>query len=113
MDIITKFNKSKNGHRYSFHPLNRIFMDKIMKPVGAVVRKKEGFEGQRACILTHAKRNYCARHSFCQQLYITDIGYYPTAALHDRERKNGCAQYILIYCVGVRGGIRFIIKHTP
>lgn len=78
-------------------------MDKIMKPVSATLTKKEGFEGQKACILTHAKRSFCARHSFCQQLYITDIGYYPTAALHSRERKNGCAQYILIYCVGGKG----------
>jgi AraC-like DNA-binding protein len=78
-------------------------MDKIMKPGSGTLRKKEGFEGQRACILTHAKRMFCAKHSFCQRLYITDIGFYPKAAFHNRERKNGCAQYILIYCVSGKG----------
>lgn len=103
MDIITKFRKLNIGYPFLFSRSNRIFMDKIMKPMAGIVRKKEGFEGQRACILSHAKRSFCAKHSFCQQLYITDIGFYPTAALHDRERKNGCAQYILIYCVSGKG----------
>lgn len=103
MDIITKF--MKLNQRLSFLLLNLMiaFMDKIMKPIAGSITKKEGFEGQKTCILTHAKRSFCARHHFCQQLYITDIGYYPTAALHNRERKNGCAQYILIYCVGGKG----------
>ena len=36
---------------------------------------------------------------FLQQLHITDIGYYPHAMYHYRERPNGVKQYILIYCV--------------
>ena len=37
-------------------------------------------------------------HELCKNLYITDIGYYPNAQYHNRERKKGCQQNILIYC---------------
>lgn len=40
-------------------------------------------------------------------LHITDIGYYPQAHHHFRERPNGSHdQLILIYCVGGQGEIR-------
>jgi AraC family transcriptional regulator, arabinose operon regulatory protein len=66
-------------------------------------KKKEGFEGQRTITLPQTKLKFCAQHSFCQNLYITDIGFYPHAAFHNRERKNGCPQYILIHCVKGKG----------
>jgi AraC family transcriptional regulator, arabinose operon regulatory protein len=78
-------------------------MDKNMAAEVDVPKKKEGFEGQRACILPLAKLKFCAKHVFCKNLYITDIGYYPNAAFHNRERKEGCLQYILIYCVKGKG----------
>jgi len=74
-----------------------------MKTQATTIKKKEGFEGQRACILPQIKRNFCAKQIFCRNLYITDIGFYPIAAFHNRERKNGCQQYILIYCVNGKG----------
>jgi AraC family transcriptional regulator, arabinose operon regulatory protein len=64
---------------------------------------KEGFQGQIACILPQHKRKFCASHPYCKKLYITDIGYYPNAAFHNRERKHGCKQFILIYCVKGEG----------
>src|SRR5699024_2780510 len=39
----------------------------------------------------------------CKNLYLTDIGYYPKALYHNRERKQGCEQYILIYCIHGKG----------
>jgi AraC family transcriptional regulator, arabinose operon regulatory protein len=68
-----------------------------------VPKKKEGFEGQRTIILPHTKQKFCAQHIFCSNLYITDIGFYPNAAFHNRERKNDCPQYILIHCVKGKG----------
>ncbi|MBZ4187598.1 AraC family transcriptional regulator [Niabella beijingensis] len=68
-----------------------------------VQKKMEGFAGQLTCILPQAKVKFCAQHIFCKNLYITDIGYYPNAAHHERERPRGCAQYILIHCVKGRG----------
>jgi AraC family transcriptional regulator, arabinose operon regulatory protein len=68
-----------------------------------IPKKKEGFEGQRTIILPQVKLKFCAQHVFCKNLYITDIGYYPHAAFHNRERKNDCSQYILIHCVKGKG----------
>ena len=36
-------------------------------------------------------------------LYITDIGYYPKAYNHFRERKEPISQYVLIYCMEGEG----------
>ncbi|SDC37494.1 AraC family transcriptional regulator [Niabella drilacis] len=76
-----------------------------MKPVNtsSAQKKKEGFEGQLACILPQVKVRFCAQHVFCKNLYITDMGYYPLAAHHERERPKGCTQYILIHCVKGKG----------
>jgi AraC family transcriptional regulator, arabinose operon regulatory protein len=78
-------------------------MEKSIKTYPPSPRKKEGFEGQRACILPQSLRNLSIKHRFCRHLYITDIGYYPHATYHNRERKKGCRQYVLIYCVKGRG----------
>lgn len=72
-----------------------------MNPVDG--EKKEGFEGQRAAVLPKALQSRCARHAYNGLLYITDIGYYPRAAQHRRERAKGCPQYILIYCTAGEG----------
>lgn len=76
-----------------------------MKPVSTedAQKKMEGFEGQLACILPPARVKLCSGHVFCKNLYITDIGYYPHAAFHERERGKGCPQYILIHCVKGKG----------
>ncbi len=39
-------------------------------------------------------------------LHITDIGYYPKAEGHFRERKNPINQYVLIYCIDGMGWYR-------
>jgi AraC family transcriptional regulator, arabinose operon regulatory protein len=79
----------------------------------SVPKKKEGFEGQRTIILPQAKLKFCAQHLFCRNLYITDIGFYPHAAFHNRERKNGSPQYILIHCVKGKGWYSMGNKQYP
>ncbi len=69
----------------------------------SAVKKQEGFDGQQTIILPKAKQTYCTKHEFCNNLYITDIGYYPHAAFHNRIREKGCPQYILIHCVKGKG----------
>lgn len=66
-------------------------------------RKKEGFAGQRSCVLPTELTRQIATHPLCENLYITDIGYYPKAALHARERRKGSPQHILIYCIKGEG----------
>lgn len=63
------------------------------------MRKKEGFQGQKAIVLPrNILSKYCERNKIISNLYITDIGYYPTAKFHYRERPHGADQHILIYC---------------
>jgi AraC family transcriptional regulator, arabinose operon regulatory protein len=68
-----------------------------------MVKKKEGFAGQRSAILPAELLKQLAAHPLCEALYITDIGHYPKAAFHDRERRRGSPQHILIYCVHGNG----------
>ncbi|MVT09465.1 AraC family transcriptional regulator [Chitinophaga sp. ysch24] len=76
----------------------------------AIKKLSEGFEGQLSCILPEATKRFCATHALCRKLYITDIGFYPHAGLHNRERPKGCTQYILIYCIEGEGWYRLYDK---
>lgn len=63
-----------------------------------MLKLRDGFSGEWSIILPDMIRKICAEDSFLKQLYLTDIGYYPHAMHHCRERPNGVDQYILIYC---------------
>ncbi|MBX6360596.1 MAG: AraC family transcriptional regulator [Acidobacterium ailaaui] len=65
----------------------------------STIKKKEGFTGEFVCILPNHIRQLVHKNSLCKNLYLTDIGYYPKALYHYRERQHGCKQYILIYCI--------------
>lgn len=63
------------------------------------IKKKEGFQGQKAIVIPRQILNSrCAKNPVINTLYITDIGYYPKAKFHYRERMHGADQHILIYC---------------
>jgi AraC-like DNA-binding protein len=65
-----------------------------------MLKKKEGFKGQRSIVLP--RKIIQAIHSLQpinEWIYITDIGYYPKAQYHFRQRTHGVDQHILIYCV--------------
>jgi len=68
-------------------------------------RAGDGFVGQRMIgipkrILASIKKN-----NLINKLYMTDIGFFPHAKFHFRERKSGCKQYILLYCLEGQGVI--------
>lgn len=70
-------------------------------------RKKDGFDGQKAVVIPRqilAKQ--CAKNAIISPLYITDIGFYPKARFHYRERLSGADQHILIYCVKGKGQLK-------
>jgi AraC-like DNA-binding protein len=68
--------------------------------------KKDGFQGQRAIIMpAPILESLCRSHPVVRQLYVTDIGYYPNAKYHHRQRLQGSNQYILIYCMGGKGTV--------
>lgn len=68
-----------------------------------MVKRKEGFTGQKAVNLPGSLLQELAKDDAFNQLYLTDIGFYPNAVYHFRERKEGCAEYVLIFCVAGKG----------
>ena len=76
-----------------------------------IPKKREGFEGQKAIVIPRKiLANQCAKNNIISTLYITDIGYYPKAKFHYRERPHGADQHILIYCY--EGSGRVIIRKS-
>lgn len=72
-----------------------------------MIKKKEGFRGQKAIVLPRKIINeLCLKNSIMKGVYITDIGYYPKAEHHFRERQHGSDQHILIYCAEGKGTAR-------
>lgn len=66
-------------------------------------RKIDGFAGQLAIVLPKSVIDICAETPPINSMFITDIGFYPKAQFHYRERPSGVSQNILIYCVDGKG----------
>lgn len=66
---------------------------------------KEGFIGQKMIVLPPNVVQYLKNSKVNVGFQITDVGYYPKAIYHDRQRPQGCEEYILIYCINGRGQI--------
>lgn len=68
------------------------------------IKRRDGFEGEKLISLpdTVWKKNI-KTNPVLGNLYITHIGYFPKAAYHYRERRNGCADNILVYCLRGKG----------
>jgi AraC-like DNA-binding protein len=76
-----------------------------------MIKKKEGFKGQRSIVLPRKiMRQSCRNNPIIEWVYITDIGYYPKAQYHFRQRAHGIDQNILIYCVEGKGTARILEK---
>lgn len=65
--------------------------------------KKEGFKGQQMLVLPKSVKEKIKQNPLINDLYITDIGFYPQAEFHFRERKKGAAGNIVILCVDGSG----------
>lgn len=63
-----------------------------------MAKLKDGFQGECAIVLPGSVVHQMETDPFCRNLHVTDIGYYPNAKYHFRERKEPISQYILIYC---------------
>ena len=63
-----------------------------------MAKLKDGFQGECAIVLPGSVVQQMETDPFCRNLHVTDIGYYPNAKYHFRERKEPISQYILIYC---------------
>lgn len=67
--------------------------------------KMDGFSGGWMYVLpTESFADYID-HPLIRRMYLTDAGYFPHAAHHYRERKEGIEEYIYIYCAAGSGVI--------
>ena len=60
--------------------------------------KREGFPGQRIVVLPRSVVAKAQIHPLMSGLIPTDVGYFPNASYHLRERLTGVDQAIFIYC---------------
>jgi AraC-like DNA-binding protein len=67
-------------------------------------KRRDGFLGQRMIMLPpQLLKSAIKQNPLLSQLYISQIGYFPKASFHYRERRNGCSDNILIYCQQGKG----------
>ena len=69
-------------------------------------KRKDGFSGERSIVLPQMVIDIEKADPLASSLYLTDIGYYPHAAHHYRERSKPIAQHVLIYCAEGAGSYR-------
>jgi len=89
--------------------------------------KKDGFPDERLIVLPIESFQEYAEHPRVRRLYLTDVGYFPRADHHYRERTDGIEEYIFFYCTEGQGTIQIenqtyilreneafcIPRHTP
>jgi AraC family transcriptional regulator of arabinose operon len=77
----------------------RIFLCTPTLPRMSRRQKGEGFPGQRIVVLPRAVLAQARQQPLLRGLLPTDIGYFPRAKGHLRERTQGVDQAIFIHCV--------------
>lgn len=84
-----------------------------------ITRKKDGFEFQKLFVLSDFIYNDNIKNQLVNDLFVTDIGYFPKAKHHYRERSEGSDSHIFIYCSEGEGWVKLdgndslsINKHT-
>jgi len=70
-----------------------------MKKQDKKAKIRDGFEGEKVIYIPEKiLKDIHSKSPELFNIFITQIGYFPKAANHYRERKKGCADNILIYC---------------
>lgn len=68
-------------------------------------RKMDGFEAQKLFIQPDYMLEELGENELTGTLHVSDIGCFPKARFHYRERDEGCDAHILIYCMEGQGWI--------
>lgn len=71
-----------------------------------MLKLKDGFTGERSIVIPVLVQEMMMEDPIMAMLHISDIGYYPKAAYHYRERKDPIDQYVFIYVVDGEGWYR-------
>ncbi|SFE43076.1 AraC-type DNA-binding protein [Chitinophaga sp. CF118] len=75
-------------------------------------KRRDGFEGEKLISLPEAVcTNLVKNYPATSQIYITHIGYFPKATFHHRQRRNGCRDNILVYCMRGKGWYKIGSNH--
>ncbi|GAB2545786.1 AraC family transcriptional regulator [Gracilibacillus alcaliphilus] len=69
------------------------------------IRKKDGFISEKLLVLPDYVQEKLVHHELLQDLFVTDIGFFPNAKYHFRERPAGAKSHIFIYCSNGEGWI--------
>lgn len=67
------------------------------------IKVRDGFEGQKLISLPRMVYKNTGASNVLNQIFITHIGHFPKASHHYRERRKGCEDNILIYCIQGKG----------
>lgn len=67
------------------------------------LKKPDGFPSQTLYVLPEKVTEDMIKHPLIQPLYLTDIGLFPRARFHYRERPSGCGSHILMLCTDGKG----------
>lgn len=67
--------------------------------------KKDGFDGEICVVVPPIVVKQNSSGEISGNFYVSDIGYFPKAKHHFRQREQGCNQHILIHCVDGRGEV--------
>lgn len=76
-----------------------------------MIKRKDGFSGERTIVLPDSIIRDMERHPLASALHVTDMGYYPRALYHFRERTVPIPQSVFIYCTAGRGWFEVDGKH--
>lgn len=68
-------------------------------------RKREGFPEEKLLVLPDYLAAELAHYELTAGFYISDIGYFPHAMYHYRDRPEGCISHIVIYCAEGSGWV--------
>lgn len=71
--------------------------------MNAAIKLKEGFKDQIQYVIPQSVLTRVKGHPLLYPLMITDIGWYPHARYHYRERNEGTGEHILILCIAGAG----------
>lgn len=72
-----------------------------------MIKKEGGFKDERYLALPIANFPLYLNHPLINQTYVTELGFYPSAKFHFRERFEGSNEIIMIYCLDGEGTIEF------
>jgi AraC-like DNA-binding protein len=79
---------------------------------GMQLKKQDGFESEKLFVLPEYVLNDISNHPLIGPFYVTDIGYFPRAKYHYRERLDACDTHILIYCADGEGWVELNKEKT-